>query len=611
MKIRGTCNSRCRILRPGPQDIRLPPPGSLIKVPEMARNPPSPGKIRFLKVYWLTFVILLRYGRLSLFSKLFGEARMEGRWEETHLKTAQQLKKNILELKGLFIKVGQMISIMTHFLPKAYTEELEGLQDSVPPAPYSEIERRFLEEFEKRPDEYFARFEREPIASASLGQVHAAWNSEGQKLAVKVQYPDIEEIVRIDLKTLKRIFALLHVLFPQYGLKKTYVEIREVVLEELDFKKEAENLELLAKNFSDERDMLFSKVHWECSTSRVLTLEFMEGVKISNVKALSELGVDPAEVATKIIHAYCKQIFLDGVYHADPHPGNFLVQASEEEVEVTIESEDAASGEGPRTFLEKRVVPKIIMMDFGAVARISEPMRKGIAKFFDGIIRRDNKVISQAMKDMGFIAKTQDEEVFDKIIAFFYERLKDIKIEELKNFQLNQMNRLEDLLEFRKLDISIKDLLNTFNVPKDWALLERALILLVGLTTHLDAEINPLTIIIPYAETFVLGKDRTFADLIVDAVKEVLISYLKLPTELERTLHLLNKGELSLQSKTGSRDARMVSGALHRLSYILLGLGGLNLGYLLQKQGISHYEWGYYGAAFFGFLIAVNFIRGK
>lgn len=577
----------------------------------MAR-PASPiGKIRFLKVYWLTFVILFRYSRLSLLSRILGESRMESRWEATHLKTAKQIKRSILELKGLFIKVGQMISIMTHFLPKAFTEELEGLQDSVPPAPYAEIERRFLEEFQQKPDEYFTRFEKQPIASASLGQVHVAWNAAGQKLAVKVQYPDIEEIVRIDLKTLKRIFSLLHLIFPQYALKKTYVEIREVVLDELDFKKEAENLRLLAQNFAGDEDMLFSKVHSECSTSRVLTLEFMEGVKISNLKALQELGLNPSEVATKIIHAYCKQIFLDGVYHADPHPGNFLVQARETEVEITVEPEDEGSGETPRTYVEKRLVPRIIMMDFGAVARISEPMRKGIAKFFEGIIKRDNLVISQAMKEMGFIAKTQDEEVFDKIVEFFYERLKDIKIEELKNFQINQKQRLEDLLEFRKLNISIKELLNTFNVPKDWALLERALILLVGLTTHLDANLNPLNIIIPYAEKFVLGKDRTFADLIVDAVKEVLLSYLKLPTELERTLRLLNKGEIEVRSKTAGRDADRISSALHRLSYILLGLAGLNLGYLLQKQGISHYEWSYYGAVFFGFLLTVNLVRGK
>lgn len=575
----------------------------------MARPASSVGKLRFLKVYWLTFVILARYLRLSLLSRFLGEARMENRWEATHLKTARQIKKNILELKGLFIKVGQMISIMTHFLPKAFTEELEGLQDSVPPAPYAEIERRFLEEFQRRPDEYFARFEKQPIASASLGQVHVAWNAAEQKLAVKVQYPDIEEIVRVDLKTLKRIFGLLHLIFPQYGLKKTYVEIREVVLDELDFKKEGENLERLAQNFAGDEDMRFSKVHWECSTSRVLTLEFMEGVKISNLKGLQELGLNPTEVATKIIHAYCKQIFLDGVYHADPHPGNFLVQAREAEVEVVVDPE--AEGEAPRTFVEKRLVPRIIMMDFGAVARISEPMRKGIAKFFEGIIKRDNQVISQAMKEMGFIAKTQDEEVFDKIVEFFYERLKDIKIEELRNFQIQQKQRLEDLLEFRKLNISLKELLNTFNVPKDWALLERALILLVGLTTHLDPNLNPLNIIIPYAEKFVLGKDRTFADLIVDAVKEVLLSYLKLPTELERTLRLLNKGEIEIRSKTAGRDADGIRSALHRLSYVLLGLAGLNLGYLLQKQGVSHYEWSYYGAAFFGFLLAVNLVRGK
>ncbi|MCE9624761.1 MAG: hypothetical protein K8R69_04795, partial [Deltaproteobacteria bacterium] len=317
----------------------------------MARPSSKISRMRFIKVYWVTFVILLRYSQLALFSRFLGEARMESRRERTHLKTAQQIKKNILELKGLFIKVGQMISIMTHFLPKAFTEELEGLQDSVPPAPYAEIERRFIEEFDRSPEDYFARFEKEPIASASLGQVHIAWSATGQKLAVKVQYPDIEEIVRIDLKTLKRIFGLLHILFPQYGLKKTYVEVREVVLDELDFKKEGENLERLAQNFVEEKDLRFPKIHWEFSTSRVLTLEFMEGVKISNLKALKEMGINPSDVATKIIHAYCKQIFLDGIYHADPHPGNFLVQAVEEEFEVTLEAEDEGSGEEPKTYL--------------------------------------------------------------------------------------------------------------------------------------------------------------------------------------------------------------------------------------------------------------------
>jgi len=570
----------------------------------------KPSKIRFLKAYWVTARILLRYSRIFLLVKIFGRARMEGRLQKAHLKTSRQIKTNILQLKGLFIKVGQMISIMTHFLPAPITQELEGLQDSVPPASYEEIEQRFREEFSRSPGEVFAKFDQEPIASASLGQVHVAWDKQGTKLAVKVQYPDIEEIVRIDIKTLKRIFGLLHLIFPQYGLKKTYLEVREVVLEELNFQVEGKNLETLAKNLEELPDIRFPKIHWEYSTSRVLTLEFMEGVKISNLEALRELRVDPAEVAKRIIHAYCKQIFIDGIYHADPHPGNFLVQTSEEEVEVFIPDED--DPEGPGRFEKQRaIVPKIIMMDFGAVARISQGMREGIARFIEGIIKRDNQVISQAMKKMGFISKGENEEVFDKIVEFFYERLKDIKIEQIKNLDLKQFQHLEDLVEFRKLDISFKDLLGAFNVPKDWALLERALILLTGLTTHLAPDLNPLTIIIPYAEEFVLGKDRTFADLILDAVKEVALSYLKLPAEVEKTLRRLNQGEMEIAFKNSSRHARQVSGALNRLSYVLLILGGLGLGSWLQKESYPYYPWFFYGSAFFGFLFLLNLIKRR
>ncbi len=582
----------------------------------MPEKKKGPSQFRFLKIYWLTAIILFRYFNLFWMSKIFGKKRLESKKERIHLQTAQQIKKNILELKGLFIKVGQMISIMTQFLPRPFTQELEGLQDSVPPASYAEIEERLIEEFQQPPEKIFQKFDKVPIASASLGQVHVAYSSTGQKLAVKVQYPDIEEIVRIDLKTLKRIFGFLNLIFPQYGLKKIYQEVREVLLEELDFKNEGKNLELIAKNLSDNPNLLFPKIHWEFSTSRVLALEFMEGVKISKLDGLKELGVEPGEVAKNIIHAYCKQIFIDGVYHADPHPGNFLVQASSPsplEGEPVLSGVEGGRGEGEGGSLKKertdQVIPKIIMMDFGAVARISEPMRKGIAKFIDGIIKRDNLIISHAMKEMGFISKTQDEEVFDKIVEFFYERLKDIKIEDIQKMKFDQIQSLEQLVEFRKLDISFRDLLNTFNVPKDWALLERALILLAGLTTHLDPQLDPFTIIIPYAETFVLGKNRTFADLVVEAVKEVLLSYIKLPTELHKTLRHLNQGEIAIASKHSKRDAQTISHSVNRLSYTLLGLGGLNLGYILQKNSIPHYEWGYYASGFFGFLLFVNLIR--
>ena len=571
----------------------------------------KPSKLRFLRAYFLTGRILTRYSLLFFLRKLFGTHRFSGLMEATHVHTARQMKRTILELKGLFIKVGQMMSIMTQFLPEPITKELEGLQDAVPPAPYSDIETRFVEEFGKKPLEVYTEFEKDALASASLGQVHLARGRAGQRLAVKVQYPDIEEIVKSDLKILKRIYGLLNLLFPQYGLKKTYLEIKEVILEELDFKIEAKNLATLKENLREERDFLFPKVYGELSTSRVLTLEFMDGVKISNLEALKEMELNPTDVAKKIIHVYCKQIFIDGIYHADPHPGNFLVQAEEREMEVYTPAAQEQGESTGQVRQVRRIVPRIVMMDFGAVARISEPMRRGIGKFMEGVIKRDTQIISKSMKEMGFISKTQNEEVFDKIVEFFYERLKDVKVEELKNFQVGSMQNLEDLLEFRKLDISFKDLFQSFNVPKEWALLERTLILLMGLTTHLDPKLNPMTIIIPYAEQFVLGEDRTFADLIIDTIKEVALSYIKLPTEMQRTLRKLNQGELEIPQKHALANTRRMTRAMNRLTFALLTLGSAFFTRELVVQGIPYAHWGYGVCGLFGFLLLWNLVRQK
>lgn len=577
----------------------------------MASPAPKASKMRFLRAYFLTGRILTRYSFLFLLRKIFGSHRFNNLMEATHIKTARRMKRTILDLKGLFIKVGQMMSIMTQFLPEPLTQELEGLQDAVPPAPYSDIEKRFVEEFGKKPLEVYAEFNPEALASASLGQVHLARGHQGQRLAVKVQYPDIEAIVQSDLKILRRIYGLLNMIFPQYGLKKTYLEIKEVILEELDFKKEAQNLATLKENLKDERDFLFPKVYDELSTARVLTLEFMDGVKISNLEALQEMELNPTDVAKKIIHVYCKQIFIDGIYHADPHPGNFLVQAEEREMEVYSPAAENQAESGGQVRQVRRVVPRIVMMDFGAVARISEPMRQGIAKFMEGVIKRDTQLISRAMKEMGFIAKTQNEEVFDKIVEFFYERLKDVKVEELKNFQMGSMQHLDDLLEFRKLDISMKDLFQSFNVPKEWALLERALLLIMGLTTHLDPKLNPMTIIIPYAEQFVLGEDRTFADLIIETIKEVALSYLKLPTELQRTLRKLNQGEIQVTQKQALPQTRRVTRAMNRLTYAVLTIGSAFFTHQLAASGTSNAHWGYGLTGAFGLLLLWNLLRNK
>lgn len=539
--------------------------------------------LRFFKAYRVLTGILLSYGILGLKKRILSSARLRDQIEKKHRETSQKIFQTILELKGLFIKVGQMLSIMSNFLPDDLRKGLEGLQDRVPPHPYEAIEKRFLQEFGKKPAELFRRFEERPIASASLGQVHRGELADGTPVAVKVQYPEIEEIVRADLKILSRIFGLLHFLFPSYGLRPVYEEIAQVVQGELDYLEEGKNLETLKKNFSKENVFLFPDVFWDCSTRRILTLRYMEGTKVSATEELLKDGIDLRQIATRIIHAYCKQIFLDGVYHADPHPGNLLIQKG----------------------------GQIVLIDFGATAKISERMRKGMARFVEGLIKKDTRLLSGSMREMGFVAHEEGGEPFERLIDYFYERLSDLKIENFKNLNLGQRESLEELLELKKLKISFRDLMNSFHVPRDWLLLERTLLLIFGLTTHLDPKLNPMEIVLPYVEKFVL-QDRPLVDVVMAITKEIGISYLQLPHEIQKTLRRLNEGQLSLKNRDLGRQIQRLYLLGHQFLYALLGLGGLFLGIRLGEVGfLAEARYSYWGSGILGALLVISLIKNR
>ena len=194
----------------------------------------------------------------------------------------------------------------------------------MPPRPYRDIEARVREEFGGRgPTELFAEFSPEPVASASIGQVHRARLHNGEEVAVKVQYPDIEEMVRIDLQALRRIFKVVRWFMPDYGFDTIYREISEMVVAELDYKREAAAIEKIAANFAARHatNVRFPRVVAECSTGRVLTTEWIEGTKVAQLERLDSLKVDRRAAARAFVEAYCEQIFVDGLYHADPHPG--------------------------------------------------------------------------------------------------------------------------------------------------------------------------------------------------------------------------------------------------------------------------------------------------
>jgi len=547
----------------------------------VGRRPPL--RIRSLRAYWTTFVVIASYLWLRLRARFHAGAWIEHRLREVHLRNARRIERTIIELQGLFIKVGQLISIMTNFLPEEFRRELEGLQDSVPPRPYRDIEQRLREELGRSPDEVFAQFEPQPLASASIGQVHLARLTDGTKVAVKVQYPDIEEIVRRDLNTLRRIFRIIGWFVPYQGLEELYREIRAIVMEELDYRAEANNVYRIAANFDDRTDVAFPTVVDELSTGRVLVTHFEAGCKITDKVALKQLDVDRSQLARHVVEIYCQQIFTDGVYHADPHPGNLLVRVNEE---------------GP---------PTIVFLDFGAVAEIPANVRAGIVELIQGALTRDTRRIVAAMKTMGFVARGANEQMFEQVIEYFHERFQEnISLDSLnlKDIKFDPQKGLESVADLRKMDISLRELSENFHVPKEIIILERTLLLLMGLCTELDPTLNPMTVIRPYLERFVLGEEGDWSALLMETSKDLVMSVTALPTEIRKFMRAAHSGELAMKFKNIEAPAQLMYRLGHQLIFASVGIAGA--GFALVLEGRADYEraeWAWWTARVSGVLL--------
>ncbi|MGE5184471.1 MAG: ABC1 kinase family protein [Acidobacteriota bacterium] len=527
---------------------------------------PAPLRSRSLRAYWTTWRVIWSYLWLRLRARFHSDAWVDHKLRQLHLRNARRIERTICDLQGLFIKVGQLISIMTNFLPEEFRRELEGLQDAVPPRRFADIETRLREELGKGPDELFATFERKPIASASIGQVHLARLPSGDKVAVKVQYPNIEEIVRRDLLTLRRIFRIVEWFIPYQGLDELYREIRAIIMEELDYRAEAENAARIAANFKGRTDVAFPRVVEELSTARVLVTHFEAGVKITDKLGVKQQGLDRGQLARQVVEIYCQQIFTDGIYHADPHPGNLLVRPATKDGEP----------------------PTIVFLDFGAVAEIPANVRKGIVELIQGALTRDTQRIVGAMRTMGFVGRGANDQKFEQVIEYFHEKFQEnISLESLnlKDIKLDPQKGLESIADLRKMDISLRELSQNFHVPKEIIVLERTLLLLMGLCTELDPTLNPMTVIRPYLERFVLGEEGDWSELLVEASKDLVMSVTALPAEVRKFIRTAHSGELQLKFRNIEAPAQLMYRLGHQLIYVALGIASAAFAIVLEGRG--------------------------
>ena len=363
----------------------------------------------------------------------------------------------------------------------------------------------------------------------------------------------------MDLKTIRNLFGIIGATLRVKGLRTQYQQLSDMILDELDFKKEAQHILTISENMRDHPAVAFPVVVNDFSSQRVLTTEFINAAKITDTNALDAAGIDREELAGRVVEAYCQMIFEDGFYHADPHPGNVFVKTD----------------------------GTIVFIDFGAVATLSPAMKAGIPQFLMGVIQRNPERITKAINQMGFIAYDQDIDTVEQLIDSMYEKF--VAQVSLDSMQLNDISakaaidaKMEMWSNMRQMNISIRDLMSAFQMPKDWILLERTTLLLLGLCTHLHPEMNPMQILQPHLEKTVLGPDKDWKAFISEALTDVAKSAISIPNEMQRLLARANKGELEVQIHGLQRSTNMLYALGHQFLFGMLSLGAGVIAYIAR-----------------------------
>ncbi len=462
------------------------------------------------------------------------------------------------------IKLGQFLSSRVDVLPVEITDELKGLQDEVPAVPWPEI-KQILEEDLRDPSQYFAHIETKPIAAASLGQAHRAWlhpeqDNEiyGDAVIVKVQRPNIEQMVSTDLAALQAVARILMRYPPIRRRADTPAlldEFSRTLWEELDYESEAGNAERFARIHADDDQIHIPALYRDCSTKRILVLENVETLKMADVAALINHGIDPAAVADVFLDAYFKQIFEEGFFHADPHPGNLFVRPVE-----PWEGEP-----GTRPF-------RIVFVDFGMVGEIPSLMGDNLRKVMIAIMQRDARQLVETYQDLGFLLPGADVnrliEAQSKVLNHIWGR----KLLDLSRPDPREIQELTD--EFRDLLFDFP-----FQIPQDFIYLGRAFGMVTGLVSQLNPEINAWHQVEKYGrELLQLQRSEQLREVSTEMLLEGIRPYLEMPPRILRLLEMTENGRLVVQKKpdpAAQRQQEKLARRLNFLSWSILGAASM------------------------------------
>lgn len=488
---------------------------------------------------------------------------------------AQWLVKTLLDLGPTFIKIGQALSTRADLIPIEYIEELSQLQDQVPPFPVEDAIQLIESELKKSLYTLYRDFEYVPIASASLGQVHRAWLHTGEEVVVKVQRPGLKQLFDIDVQAVHRIIKILYRLFAwarTYNLEGIYQEFFTILYQEIDYIQEAKNAEFFRRNFNQYPQVIVPKVYWRYTTSKVLTVEYVPGIKIDDRPTLELCGLDPKKINQLGICCYLKQLLIDGFFQADPHPGNMAVNPD----------------------------GRLIFYDFGMMSQVKSLAKDQMIKTFFAILRKDTDEVLETLIAMGLIEPVSDRTAVRRLIAFLLEKFTEKPVD----FQAFTEIKAELYVMFEQ---------QPFRLPAQMTFILKALTTLDGIARALDPQYNFVACAQPFIKS--VTSERGRAAMVGELARQAqsFIQYrlqkpsptVMLVRELEQRIEA---GELKIRVRSleTERALKRINLALRSLIYACLTGFAFLSGTVLLVGGIPNWAMFVFGAAGAGFCLLIQ-----